>query len=121
MPGKGSLIDVMFTYDVEGSSAASDATKVYNGYFLGVYYKPSQADFGTDITVKAHGVDLLNGGGTNAGNVAAHLPAVVDIGGTSIQASLGIPFKGALTIATAGGATDDNGVIHAYIRLAGNG
>ena len=45
----------------------------------------------------------------------------MDIGGTSKHASLGIPFKGLLTIATAGGATSDNDVIHVYIRLAGYG
>ena len=118
---QGGLVHVEYLYDTDTATSSSKATKSYNGYFMGAYFVPTAAAAGTDVTVRAHGVDLLNGQGTNVGNNLKYWTAAVDIGGTSKHASLGVPFKGPLTIATAGGATSDNGVIHVYIRLAGCG
>ena len=65
---KGGLVHVEYLYNTDTATSSSKATKSYNGYFMGAYFVPTAAAAGTDVTIKAHGVDLLNGQGTNVGN-----------------------------------------------------
>lgn len=118
---KGGLVQIHMVWDAVTGANSETTVKTYNGYFLGVQYVPGTANAATDLTISAHGADLLGGGGTNAGATTKYIPAAVDIAGTASISSIGIPFHDQLTIATASGDAEDLGVMDIWIRLAGEG
>ncbi len=121
--GKGSLVQIAWTWGMGASATdtgAQTSAESYNGYLLGVYHTATAAST-TTLTIKAHGVDLLDGLGISLGTSAKYLTSIVDIATVNTHPSLGIPFKGALTFQMAAGANNDAGVAYAYVRLAGKG
>ena len=116
--GRGSLLKIEWSWTA--TAALETTARLYNGRFLGVYWSAAQIAETVTITIKAHGVDLLDGLGTLLNTTSKWLPAITDIAGTNTQAQDGLPIHGNLLFQVESAGGGDNGTAFAYIRIPGH-